>query len=303
MKKDFWEELADEFLNSGVAIDKGRLVTRLQAKTIRYQIDKYQKRISFNHVPGVAVISNTAYIEYPLAISREIIDTILSPDLLKIIESCIGGESRLVSSRIQTKIASSNVGLKPHKDRGNGIVVIHYLTSPCMLTGATNFWKNSHLDSRILHQSSSVVDDADYIQSELLSEADRLSVEGSEPGTTAIFWQKLTHSVPPYTRAGRMAIVSIFAHKDDSQATGLFHILSTESIRYASKKQLEALGMHDELSPNNDFQEFRFSPVDSCYSFGPTRVALWCSRFCRYLAGSFRLQSFLASWKWLRRLQ
>lgn len=276
--------------NDGVIIVQDLLLNEARVNLIVTQLEPYFERLNFCDITGSALVSSCQYIEFPLAISPELTECILNESLVGIVSRYLNDEIRLTSCRVQRRLCGGM--MEPHRDYGNGIVVLHYLTQPNPNQGTTSFYVGSHTSPFIGQESGT--EDAVYArESDELNRYSRISMAGCKIGSVAIYSSNTIHGLPKFQDPGRIVITSIFNRSCDARSFYYRHILTSDCLNLISPNLQKVIGLGDlELC----FSEVKVKPFqltlnyDSTYRYSLARRCFWLLRFFR-----FKVRSLLAN--------
>ena len=276
------ETSTSHLLKDGVVILEDSLFDEAKANIIIEQLRPYFDKLNFGDVTGSSLISSCQYVEFPLAVSSELIDCILDERVIAIASRYLNYEVRLTSSRVQRRLCGGV--MEPHRDYGNSIVVLHYLTDPKPKQGATSFYLGSHTCSSVSREAGS--EDAVYMrESNELRRYSRTSMAGYKTGSVAIYSSKTIHEIPKFKDPGRVVIISIFSPLCDARKFYYRHILTSDCLNLISESQRKVLGLSDtqRTSPEVKIRPFRLTlDYDPSYRYTFARRCFWILRFFKF---------------------
>ena len=232
------------FAADGVIVfrDDAPLRRPLVAESIYHRVKKLIADLRFNDSGNSMIISSTAYIKDPFATVEGLASLVLAPDLKALLISLFGDEPILTSCAIQKKILPHSKGIKPHYDPDQGIGVIHYLNDCNNTSGATIFYKGSHLKRPSQHDLHSV-NDAIYFLPSGLSGYEKIGENGYKAGDIVVFDRGIIHSVDAYNVSGRIVILSVFHPRSIAKDIEIDTTISIQAARNLSDSQKSLIGL------------------------------------------------------------
>ena len=290
------ENSVDRLKNDGVVILQDQLLNEAQANLIVTQLEPYFRRLNFGDVTGSSLVGSCQYIEFPLAVSLELTECVLNDSLIDLVSRYFNDEVRLTSCRVQRRLCGGT--LEPHRDYGDGIVVIHYLTKPKRNQGATSFYLGSHTSPCIGRESG--IEDAVYVREiNELNRFSRISMAGRKIGSVAIYSSKTIHEVPKFSDPGRIVILSSYTRLCDARSFYYRHILTSDCLNLIPANLQKVIGLGDPQLNSSEImvKPFQFTlSYDSTYRYSFARRCFWLLRFFRLKVRALLARAMVKFW-------
>ena len=240
---------------------------------IRAEINPWLDNISFNGHLSSMIVGNNQWIEHLGLCSLTLLETILGDDLIAFAEDYYQEEVVLGQFQYQKKIFSEKKGLPTHLDQGKGLYFFFYLNEVNRETGATKFYKGSHLktlkEENITRKGAS--NESYLLESEEMKDS-ALEANGG-PGSLVIWDRRTWHTLPGYSKHGRELVMASLIPKSCSH-DAKDNLFKSSFLSRLSPKQLSVCLVHTQKENHQSLMKLG-GEVSDLDDYGINRFKLW----------------------------